>query len=139
MASKNGLWTLKQELKNTYGEDQEKERRLDFLRYQYNEIEQANLKENEEEELEEKHKMMQNAEKIKDNEGLILILAKRGMTSYFPKMRYIPDFLNKKLPNKNYLLIYPYSKTDNDNTEIRSVRNHDDFVEIGNIIKKIFR
>ena len=79
------------------------------------------------------------AEKIKDNEGLILILAKRGMTSYFPKMRYIPDFLNKKLPNKNYLLIYPYSKTDNDNTEIRSVRNHDDFVEIGNIIKKIFR
>ena len=55
--------TLKQELKNTYGEDQEKERRLDLLRYQYNEIEQANLKENEEEELEEKHKMMQNAEK----------------------------------------------------------------------------
>ena len=37
--------TLKQELKNTYGEDQEKERRLDLLRYQYNEIEQANLKE----------------------------------------------------------------------------------------------
>ena len=79
------------------------------------------------------------AEKIKDNEGLILILAKRGMTSYFPKMRYIPDFLNTKLPNKNYLLIYPYSKIDEENTEIRSVRNHDDFVEIGNIIKKIFR
>ena len=59
--------TLKQELKNTYGEDQEKERRLDLLRYQYNEIEQANLKENEEEELEEKHKIMQNAEKLKDN------------------------------------------------------------------------
>lgn len=35
---------LKQELKNTYGEDQEKERRLDLLRYQYNEIEQAKLK-----------------------------------------------------------------------------------------------
>lgn len=59
--------TLKQELKNTYGEDQEKERRLDLLRYQYNEIEQARLKENEEEELEEKHKIMQNAEKLKDN------------------------------------------------------------------------
>lgn len=79
------------------------------------------------------------AEKIKDNEGLIVILAKRGMRSYFPKMRHIPDFLNTKLPKKNYLLIYPYSKTDKDNTEIRSVRNHDDFVEIGNIIKKIFR
>lgn len=59
--------SLKQELKNTYGEDQEKERRLDLLRYQYNEIEQAKLKTNEEEELEEKHKIMQNAEKLKDN------------------------------------------------------------------------
>jgi len=58
---------LKQELKNTYGEDQEKERRLDLLRYQYNEIEQAKLKQNEEEELQNKHKMMQNAEKLKDN------------------------------------------------------------------------
>ena len=57
---------LKQELKNTYGEDQEKERRLDLLRYQYNEIEQAKLKKNEEEELQEKHKMMQNAEKLKE-------------------------------------------------------------------------
>lgn len=78
------------------------------------------------------------AENIKDNEGLILILAKRGMISYFPKMRYIPDFLNTHLHNKNYLLIYPYSKTDENDAEIRSVRNHDDFVEIGNIIKKIF-
>ena len=58
---------LKQELKNTYGEDQEKERSLDLLRYQYNEIEQAKLKKNEEEELQEKHKMMQNAEKLKEN------------------------------------------------------------------------
>lgn len=58
---------LKQELKNTYGEEQEKERRLDLLRYQYNEIEQAKLKQNEEEELQNKHKMMQNAEKLKDN------------------------------------------------------------------------
>jgi len=78
------------------------------------------------------------AESIKDNEGLILILAKRGMISYFPRMRHIPDFLNAHLQNKNYLLIYPYSKTDENDTEIRSVRNHDDFVEIGNIIKKIF-
>ncbi|MCD9853427.1 cation:proton antiporter [Epilithonimonas sp. JDS] len=78
------------------------------------------------------------AESIKDNEGLILILAKRGMISYFPRMRHIPDFLNAHLHNKNYLLIYPYSKTDENDTEIRSVRNHDDFVEIGNIIKKIF-
>lgn len=59
--------SLKQELKNTYGEEQEKERRLDLLRYQVEEIESAKLKEKEEIELEEKHIMMQNAEKLKEN------------------------------------------------------------------------
>lgn len=59
--------SLKQELKNTYGEEQEKARRLDLLRYQYNEIEEAKLKEKEEEELEEKRKTMQNSEKLKEN------------------------------------------------------------------------
>lgn len=58
---------LKQELKNTYGEEKEKERRLDLLRYQLNEIESAKLKEAEEIELEAKHKMMQNAAKLKEN------------------------------------------------------------------------
>lgn len=58
---------LKLELKNTYGEDKEKERRLDLLRYQYNEISDAKLKENEETYLEEKHKLMQNVEKVKEN------------------------------------------------------------------------
>lgn len=58
---------LKQELKNNYSEEQEKERRLDLLRYQLDEIESAKLKPTEEAELEEKHKMMQNAEKLKEN------------------------------------------------------------------------
>ena len=58
---------LKQELKNTYGEDKEKERKLDLLHYQLNEITSANLKESEETVLEEKHKMMQNAEKLSEN------------------------------------------------------------------------
>lgn len=58
---------LKQELKNTYGEEKEKERRLDLLRYQLNEIESAKLKETEEEQLEEQHKIMQNAAKLKEN------------------------------------------------------------------------
>lgn len=57
----------KQELKNTYGEDQEKERKLDLLYYQFNEIQNAKLKIEEETELEEKHKTMQNAEKLKAN------------------------------------------------------------------------
>ncbi|MBR3255236.1 MAG: DNA repair protein RecN [Clostridia bacterium] len=58
---------IKQELKQNYGDDKEKERKLDLLKYQIEEIEQANLKENEEIELEEKHRLMQNAEKITAN------------------------------------------------------------------------
>ncbi len=59
--------SLKQELKNTYGEEKEKERRLDLLCYQLEEIESAKLNKTEEAELEEKHKRMQNAEKLKEN------------------------------------------------------------------------
>jgi len=44
-----------------------KERRLDLLRYQYNEISEAKLKENEEDELEKKQCIMKNSEKLKDN------------------------------------------------------------------------
>lgn len=79
------------------------------------------------------------AENIKDDEGLILILARQGMRSYFPKMRNIHDFLNNHLRHRNYLLLYPYSKQDDYSKDIRSVRNHDDFVEIGSIIKNIFK
>ena len=57
----------KQELKNNYGDEKERERKLDLLRYQFNEIEEANLKVNEEENLEEKRKLMLNSEKISKN------------------------------------------------------------------------
>lgn len=55
---------IKQELKANYGDEKERERKLDLLRYQFNEIEEAELKEKEEEELEEKRKIMLNSEKI---------------------------------------------------------------------------
>lgn len=58
---------LKQQLKNTYGEEKEKERRLDLLNYQLKEIQDAKLKELEDIELEQKSKTMQNAEKLKEN------------------------------------------------------------------------
>lgn len=58
---------IMQELKQNYGDDKEKERKLDLLKYQIEEIETANLKEGEEQELEEKRKLMQNAEKITQN------------------------------------------------------------------------
>ena len=58
---------VKQELKNNYGDDKERERKLDLLRYQANEIQEANLKAGEEEKLEEKRKLIINSEKISTN------------------------------------------------------------------------
>jgi len=58
---------IKQELKQNYGDDKERERKLDLLKYQIEEIEQAKLKEDEENKLEEKRKIMQNSEKITQN------------------------------------------------------------------------
>lgn len=58
---------IKQELKANYGDEKEKERKLDLLKYQFDEIEHANLKIEEEQYLEEKRKIMLNSEKISTN------------------------------------------------------------------------
>ena len=55
---------IKKELKENYGDDKERQRRLDLLKYQYNEIEKAELKNEEDEELETKQKLILNSEKI---------------------------------------------------------------------------
>ena len=55
---------IKKELKENYGDDKERQRRLDLLKYQFNEIESVKLQINEEEELEKKQKLIQNSEKI---------------------------------------------------------------------------
>ena len=55
---------IKKELKENYGDEKEKQRKLDLLRYQANEITEANLKIGEEEKLEEKRKIIANSEKI---------------------------------------------------------------------------
>ena len=55
------------ELKSNYGDEREKERRLDLLQYEFDEIDTANLKSGEEEELKEKSIMFENSEKIAKN------------------------------------------------------------------------
>ncbi|KFF18668.1 cation:proton antiporter [Chryseobacterium sp. JM1] len=79
------------------------------------------------------------AAKLKEDEALIVLMAKRGMQSYVPRMRLIPELLNRHLRDNNYLLIFPFSEFDENSPEIRSVGNHDDFMEIGNVIQKIFK
>lgn len=58
---------IKTELKNNYEDEQEKQRKLDLLKYQQNEIEEANLKQGEDETLEEQRKIILNSEKIVEN------------------------------------------------------------------------
>lgn len=58
---------LKQELKRNYGDEKEKQRKLDLLKYQVNEIETAKLMPNEEEELNAKRQIMLNSELIIEN------------------------------------------------------------------------
>lgn len=58
-------------LKENYGDEIEKQRKLDILNYQLNEIIDVNLKIEEEEELEEKRKMMINYEKLSQNLNIV--------------------------------------------------------------------
>ena len=58
---------LNEEISKNYGDDKEKQRKLDLLKYQSNEIEEAKLKNGEEEELEEKRKIIMNSEKLSKN------------------------------------------------------------------------
>ena len=55
---------IKKELKANLGDDKEKQRQLSLLQYEFDEIENAELKSGEEEELEEKRKFFMNSEKI---------------------------------------------------------------------------
>lgn len=84
------------------------------------------------------YEAVEKAYSLKEDEGLIVMMADRGMYSYFPQMREVPELLNKKLDN-NYLLIYPFSKTYKNASEKRAVSNLDDFAEIGKIIGRIFK
>ena len=55
------------ELSKNYGDDKEKERRLDLLNYQLEEIKNAKLKVGEDIKLNEEHNLMKNSEKLQEN------------------------------------------------------------------------
>ncbi len=55
---------IKKELKENYGDEKERQRKLDLLKYQLDEIEDASLVDGEEEELNSRQKIIMNAEKI---------------------------------------------------------------------------
>ena len=55
------------ELEKNYGDDKEKERRLDLLNYQLKKIKNAKLKVGEDIKLQEEHNIMKNSEKLQEN------------------------------------------------------------------------
>lgn len=59
--------TMQQTLAQNFGDEKERQRKLDLLQYQVNEIEEADLKEAEEETLADRKNIIANAEKIVDN------------------------------------------------------------------------
>ena len=69
---------LKKELKENLGDDKEKQRKLDLLQYEFEEIEKANLKKDEENELEDKRKKFMNSEKISKSLNAADILLGEG-------------------------------------------------------------
>lgn len=58
---------INSELDKNYGDDKEKERRLDLLNYQLKEIDNAKLKIGEDIKLNEEHNLMKNSEKLQEN------------------------------------------------------------------------
>lgn len=75
IAEYNEYLKIKEELAKNYGDDKEKQRKLDLLNYQVNEIEDAKLKAGEEEELEQTRTQMMASEKITSN----LVEAERNL------------------------------------------------------------
>ncbi len=65
----HALQTVRSELDHLNMDEGEKQRKVEMLRYQIAELERANLKAGEEDALEERRKLLQNAEKLRD--GLV--------------------------------------------------------------------
>jgi uncharacterized membrane protein YkgB len=79
-------------------------------------------------------------EKMKENDAFILFMATRKMISYMQEMKNIPDHLNENFKNRNYLLIFPNHTKENSHQKFtRGIGNTEDFVEIGNIVGRIFK
>ena len=77
---------------------------------------------------------------MKENDALILFMATREMVSYLPEMQNVPDQMNQYFRNTNYLLVFPYREAENEyRKHTRDIGNAADFVEIGNIVSRIFR
>lgn len=100
----NEYMELKFSLKNNYGDEMEKQRRIDLLQYQYKEIKLAKLKQEEEDKLEEERKIIINSEKVANAlnnvsnnlEGTVIDLVNDSIRA-LEKIENVNEKYNKKL------------------------------------------
>ena len=95
---------IKEELKRNYGDEKEKQRKLDLLKYQINEIEMAKLKIGEEEELMEQRKVIANSEKISENlQNASSCINENAVDSIYTAIRCLEKIQNINLEYSNIL------------------------------------
>ena len=100
----NEYINIKEELKRNYGDEKEKQRKLDLLRYQLNEIEIAKLKIGEEEELVEQRKVIANSEKISENlQNASNCINENAVDSIYTAIRCLEKIQNINLEYSNIL------------------------------------
>lgn len=95
---------IEKELQENYGDDKEKQRKLDLLKYQFNEIEQARLEKDEEEKLEERRKIILNSEKLTDNlQEASYVIEEAGIDSLSTAIRALEkiEMLDKRYEDVN--------------------------------------
>ena len=100
----NEYINIKEELKRNYGDEKEKQRKLDLLKYQINEIEIAKLKIGEEEELVEQRKVIANSEKISENlQNASNCINENAVDSIYTAIRCLEKIQNINLEYSNIL------------------------------------
>ncbi len=123
---------ITKELKQNYGDEKEKQRKLDLLKYQLNEIEEANLKLGEEEKLDEKRSKIQNSEKIVDNLNIVdeaLGEATIDSISYAVRALEKIEAIDKKYQNCNNNLKTIYYELQELSRDISDYKDEVDFDE----------
>ena len=86
---------INSELDKNYGDDREKERKLDLLNYQLKEIKNANLKVGEDIKLQEEHNIMKDSEKLQENlEKIDETLNNQGIESISNSIRCLEKIAN---------------------------------------------
>jgi len=122
---------IKKELKANLGDDKEKQRQLDLLQYEFDEIDQANLVVGEESTLKEKSILFENSEKIKISVNEASICSQNAVDNVNSAIKAIEkiSMLDKKYENKLTELKNIYYEIEEFNRDVSYLDDDIDFSE----------